>query len=115
MSMQPCYGFPNVEDPNDFSPDLECTSLEEVEAHRLACATFGKPGYVPNKGCYEEYSEDGKMVKHVARTSWGIGFNSITKCDACDEIGNETIHCWDCGADFCCASCWPKHDAEDCR
>lgn len=115
MSQSCVYGFPCVINPNDFSPDAECCSPVEIEAHRVACANWGKPSYQPNKGCYTEHSEDGKMVKHVLRTSWGIGVNMLTQCDACGEIENETIHCWDCGGDFCCASCWPKHDAEDCR
>jgi hypothetical protein len=108
------YGFPCVRDPNDFSPDAECCSPEELAAHRRACDTYGTPAYEPNRGCYAEYDADGRLVKHVTRTSWGIGFNSIieTQCDACGSVENQTIHCWECGGDFCCASCWPKHDAE---
>ena len=115
MSQDGVYGYPCVTNPNDFTPDVECCSSREIETHKTACANWGKPSYEPNKGCYTERSEDGQIVKHVTRTSWGIGFNSFTKCDACEEVGNETIHCWECGGDFCCASCWPKHDAEDCR
>lgn len=115
MSQDGVYGFPCVVNPNDFTPDPECSSPAEMEAHRVACANWGKSSYTPNKGCYTERSDDGQIVKHVLRTSWGIGFNQFTKCDACGEIDNETVHCWDCGGDFCCASCWPKHDAEDCR
>ena len=115
MSQDGVYGYPCVTNPNDFTPDAECSSPEELAAHKAACANWGKPSFVPNKGCYTELSEDGRVVKHVARTSWGIGFNSFTKCDACGEIANETIHCWECGGDFCSASCWPQHDAqEDC-
>lgn len=115
MSQDVVYGYPCVVNPNDFSPDVECCSPAEIEAHRLACANWGKASYVPNKGCYTEHSEDGQMVRHVLRTSWGIGVNLLTKCDECGTIENETIHCWDCGGDFCCASCWPKHDLEECR
>lgn len=109
------YGYPCVSDPRDFSPDVECCSPEEIAAHKLACETFGTPAYQANKGCYAEYDADGRLVKHVARTSWGIGFNSIceTQCDACGSTDNQTIHCWECGGDFCCGSCWPTHDAQE--
>lgn len=115
---QGVYGFPCVTDPRDFSPDQECSSPEEIAAHKLACQTYGTPSYQPNKGCYSEYGADGHLVKHVTRTSWGIGVNSFEEilCDACGSTENQTIHCWECNGDFCCASCWPKHDAEEsCR
>lgn len=115
MSQDCVYGFPCVTNPNDFTPDPECCSPEEMETHRKACANWGKPAYEPNKGCYSEHSADGQMVRHVLRTSWGIGTNLLTKCDDCGSMDNETVHCWECGGDFCCASCWPKHDAEECR
>ena len=109
------YGYPCVEDPLDFHPDAECCSPEEIAAHKLACETYGTPAYQANKGCYTEHDADGRLVKHVARTSWGIGFNSIeeTQCDACGSTENQMIHCWECNGDFCCASCWPKHDAQE--
>ena len=83
MSKQPIYGFPCVEDPNDFIPDGESCSPAELEAHRLACATFGTPDYQTNKGCYTEHDADGRFVMHVLRTSWGIGTNLIESCDGC--------------------------------
>ena len=70
MSKQPTYGFPCVEDPNDFIPDPECSSPEERERHRVACANYRKASYEPNKGCYSEFSDDGQLIKHVLRTSW---------------------------------------------
>jgi hypothetical protein len=112
MSKQPIYGFPCVDDPNDFIPDGECCSPAEIEAHRMACATYGKPSYVPNKGCYTETDASGQMVKHVLRTSWGIGANLIDSCDGCREPAYEPlITCWECGGgcDFC-AVCWVEHE-----
>ena len=73
----PLYGFPCVSDPNDFSPDAECCSPEEIAAHKRACETYGTPDYEPNKGCYSEHDAEGNLVKHVTRTSWGIGVNMI--------------------------------------
>lgn len=116
MSMEPVYGYPCVQDPHDFDPDRECSSPQEIETWRTACATYGKTGYQPNKGCYSEHSDDGQLVKHVTRTSWGIGVNLIRKCDGwnCDMRFCEFVTCHECGGDFC-EECWPKHDArEDC-
>jgi hypothetical protein len=112
MSQQPVYGYPCVTDPNDFLPDPECCSPEEMEAHRLAKATYGKPEYQPNKGCFSEFSEDGQFVKHVARTSWGIGTNLIASCDECREptFDAPLMTCHECGGPEFCAVCWPEHE-----
>lgn len=54
MSKSPVYGFPCVEDPNDFLPDPECCSTAEMAAHRIACTHYGTSAYEPNKGCYTD-------------------------------------------------------------
>ena len=112
MSKQPIYGFPCVEDPRDFSPDVECCSPEEIDAHRRAMQNYGKPSYVPNKGCYSEHDESGQMVKHVLRTSWGIGTNLIDTCDGCNTppFGMQLITCHECGWPEFCEVCWPEHE-----
>ncbi len=114
MSHEVVYGYPCVTNPNDFTPDTECCSPDEIAAHKAACESWGKPSYKPNDGCYTKVAEDG-TVMHIVRTSWGIGGNVIMVCDECGSSMNELIHCWECGRDFCSASCWPKHDAtEEC-
>ena len=112
MSQECVYGYPCVVDPNDFSPDAECCSPAEIAAHKAACAAYGTAAYQPNKGCCTGVDVNGSW-KHVARTSWGIGVNVLMRCDECGAIDTQVVHCWDCGGDFCCASCWPKHDAEE--
>jgi hypothetical protein len=82
------YGFPCVEDPNDFIPDAECCSEAELAAHRLACETYGTPAYTPNRGCEVETDADGRLVKHVLKTSWGIGTNLVEM-----EPDSECAHC----------------------
>lgn len=113
MSKQPVYGFPCVDDPNDFIPDGECCSPAEIESHRLACANYGKPTYKPNKGCYSEHDESGQMVKHVLRTSWGIGTNLVDHCDGCNvpPFGDPLTTCHECGGwqEFC-PTCWAEHE-----
>lgn len=114
MSKQGVYGFPCVRDPHDFDPDRECCSPAEIETHHLACANFGKPAFEPNKGYYAEYSKDGQLVKHVTRTSWGIGVNLVSQCDGCSEpdFGDGLMTCHECGGQEFCLVCWPKHERE---
>lgn len=114
MSKQPCYGFPCVADPNDFIPDPDSSSPEEIETHRRACANFGKPSYEPNKGCFSVHDAEGRMVLHVARTSWGIGTNLIATCDDCGEpaFDDPLTTCHECGGPEFCPICWPKHEQQ---
>lgn len=116
MSKVPQYGYPCVEDPNDFCPDAECCSPAEIEAHRVAYLNYGKPSYVPNKGCFTEHDDSGQIVKHVLRTSWGIGVNLIACCDECKEpdfcSDVPLITCHECGWMEFCAVCWPKHEKD---
>ncbi len=112
MSKSAIYGYPFVSDPHDFDPDPECSSPAEIEAHRLACANYGKPEYVPNKGCFSEHDADGNLVLHVARTSWGLGANMIDVCDECGNPGFDLplMTCHECGGSEFCAGCWPEHE-----
>jgi hypothetical protein len=112
MSQHPVYGYPCVEDPHNFDPDPECCSPAEIEAWRRACANYRKPAYEPNKGCFTEHDADGQMVKHVLRTSWGIGVNLIDSCDGCREpsFGAPLMTCHECGGQDFCDVCWPEHE-----
>lgn len=112
MSKQPLYGYPCVVDPNDFIPDGESCSQEEIERHRVACANYGKPAYEPNKGCFSEYDEKGDLLIHVTRTSWGIGTNLISTCDGCNTPPFEQplMTCHECGGPEFCPSCWIEHE-----
>ena len=112
MGKYPSYDYPCVTDPRDFSPDHECSSPEEIERHRLACANYGKPSYEPNKGCFSEHSDDGQLVMHVARTSWGIGVSLLDSCDECRELtsGEPLMTCHECGWPEFCAVCWLEHE-----
>ncbi len=113
MSKYGLYGYPHVTDPNDFTPDEECSSPEEIAAHKLACKTFGKPEHKPNKEHISHYSDDGQLILHVARTSWGIGVSMIPMCDGCEDMGVESlIACHECGGLDFCRECWPKHEKE---
>lgn len=112
MSKQPIYGFPCVSDPHNFDPDSECCSPAEIETHRRAKANWGKPEFEPNKGCFSEYSNDGQLLLHVARTSWGIGVNLIDTCDDCNTptFWKPLITCHECGGPELCDTCWLEHE-----
>lgn len=113
MSKSPIYGFPCVEDPNDFIPDRECCSPAEIEAHRIACADFGKPAFVANRGCEWLTDPTGAVVAHVVRTSWGIGVNLIATCDECKEpTDGSLMTCHECGGPEFCEVCWPIHERD---
>jgi len=109
MSQITCYGLPCVADPHNFIPDIDSCTPEEIETHRRACETYGKPEYEPNKGCYSKLDADGKEILHVSRTSWGIGINLISCCDECKEPADNLLTCHECGPEFC-EFCWPIHE-----
>ena len=111
MSQQPCYGFPCVSNPNDFIPDAESSTDEEMAAHKKACADWGKPEFEPNKGCYDKFDENGNLIMHVTRTSWGIGTNLVSVCDECGEPFGDLLTCHECGPEFC-EICWPIHESK---
>jgi hypothetical protein len=113
MSKRPVYGYPCVDDPRDFDPDVECCSPTEIETHRLACARYGQSDYQPNRGCTTERDENGRLVQHVLRTSWGIGVNLVAHCDGCGEPDFDGLmFCHECDGPEFCAICWPKHEAD---
>jgi len=82
---QSVYGFICVEDPNDFSPDPECSTDEERERHRAACEQFkktGKDSTAPGAHC--AFMNGGKEPP-----GYGMGMNSIQdeeKLDWADRI-----------------------------
>jgi hypothetical protein len=81
------YGFPCVDNPNDFTPDPECCTPQELAAHAEACRQWNDGTYQrdPSKHCQSTFDGDGKLVMHVSRTPWGIGTSSVDWDD--DEDG----------------------------
>ena len=65
------YGFARPDDPNDFHPDAESCTEQEIAAHKAACEAYGKPDYVPPLG--SEWIGDGDTRLHILRAPWGIG------------------------------------------
>lgn len=66
-SSQTGYGYSRPANPNDFFPDAECCTPEEIEAHRAACEAFDKGEYTPDP----RIESTGRA--HILLAPWGIG------------------------------------------
>lgn len=78
MKSDVVYGFPCVENPNDFSPDTECCTAEEIAFWEDAKRRWDAGERdVRGARCESTFDDDGQLIKHVTRTSWGIGVNSV--------------------------------------
>jgi hypothetical protein len=78
MAKECVYGFPCVENPHDFEPDLECCTPEEVIFWTEAKARWDAgERNVRGARCTSTYDSDGKLLMHTTRTSWGIGVNTV--------------------------------------
>lgn len=76
------YGFPRVEDPNDFSPDAECCTPKEIAFWEDAKKRWDAGERdVRGARCSDLTDDDGNLVGHVTRTSWGIGINMVEMDD----------------------------------
>lgn len=62
------YGFYRSANPNNFSPDPESCSPEEIANHRLACKAY-------DEGSYRDDYGDGWVSPnlHITKAPWGIG------------------------------------------
>lgn len=78
------YGFPCVENPNDFTPDEEVCTPVEIAAHKQACADWDAGTYQrdPSKFCQ---TNSAPGILHITRTPWGLGINTFE----CSEDGDE--------------------------
>lgn len=79
------YGHPASDDPRDFHPDPECSTEEEREAHRLACAAWdrGERPDFPRSSWDELVLGDGtKSTVHVNRQPFGLGTTTIRNPEA---------------------------------
>jgi hypothetical protein len=68
------YGFPCVSNPNDFSPDPESSTEEEIEQHRKDCEAYNNGTYTHNSDNHSGWVSNSV---HVLRTPWGIGVSMI--------------------------------------
>lgn len=78
MAKEAVYGFPCVEDPHDFTPDADCCTPEEIafweESKRRWDA--GERD-VRGKRCESQFDAEGRLVRHTAQSSWGVGVNMV--------------------------------------
>lgn len=81
------YGSFNGGDPRRFSPDPECSTEAEREAHRVACARW-------DAGYRDEYpthyfAQEGDAMIHVNRSAFGLGVydDGAPECETCLDSG----------------------------
>lgn len=75
MAREECYGaFPGG-DPREFTPDPECSTEAEREAHRRACAIWDAGAQIGDHRPAHVWvaDEHGNVVGHVARCVYGCG------------------------------------------
>ncbi len=80
MSNEVIYGYPCVSNPNDFSPDIEVCTPDEIAQHKADCEAWNRGDYERDRSKFCGYTENGS---HVTRTPWGIGINTFEVCDEC--------------------------------
>lgn len=82
---QSIYGFFHGGDPRDFSPDPECSTEEEREAHRKACEAFSADTPLP--GCCEHRLDDeGKVSLIITKAPFGLGTSHYQDADALGAV-----------------------------
>ena len=68
LHTEPIYGFYHGQDPRTFSPDAECCTPKELEAHRAACEAAERGDWVrDDSGCHHIHGAI------VCKSSFGIG------------------------------------------
>jgi hypothetical protein len=99
------YGHPFVDNPNDFHPDPECCSEQEIAAHAAACIAYnrGEPWerpastapISPGETTLPEGADTGMIALDSEGRSlggrahvypWGIGTSTIRDADLCALI-----------------------------
>jgi hypothetical protein len=74
------YGFYRPENPNDFTPDADLCTEEEIANHRAACEAYDAGNYTPDKS--------GGWVTpnmHILTAPWGIG-SYVIRDERAEEI-----------------------------
>lgn len=90
--IEPIYGFPCVENPNDFSPDVESCTPEEIAFWEDAKVRWDAGERdVRGKRCTSTYDKDGNLAMHTTSTSWGIGVSMVDFGDD-EEESNIGLH-----------------------
>jgi len=85
------YGaFPGG-DPRNFTPDPECSTDEEREAHRRACIIWAAHGALPPMDPDHLLLTDpeGRLLIHIARCRFGLGTYQFDDGEPDDQGDNE--------------------------
>ena len=86
------YGFPCVENPNDFSPDEKSCTPEEIAFWEDAKKRWdaGERDVRGKRCSFVEGDEAGRRAMHITATSWGIGVNMVEMDE--EEEGKDGRH-----------------------
>lgn len=72
------YGYPCVEDPRDYTPDVEVCTDEEIANWKAACAAWDRGEGRPVPSPHEDLVDgDGRKVGHVTTAPMGMGISTI--------------------------------------
>jgi hypothetical protein len=86
LHCEPIYGFYHGQDPRTFSPDGDCCSKKELDAHRAACELADKGEWVRDgSGCHQ--TAPGIVV---CSSSFGIGVYEVVMSDDGEFIRDAT-------------------------
>lgn len=93
MSAYVGYGAFHGGDPRRFTPDPECSTEAEREAHRRACAVWNAGAQMwPIPPDHEIVrSADGQVVMHIARSRFGLGTYVVEVDDDCERCKGSGV------------------------
>lgn len=87
LHVESIYGFYHGQDPRTFSPDAECCSEKELEAHKAACEAAGRGEWFrDDSGC----SCPRPGVK-LLKSSFGLGVYHVVMTAAGDYVRDASF------------------------
>ena len=73
---QPLYGFFHGGDPRDFHPDYECSTPDEIAAHKEACQQANILEKARNMPCHSGWVRTHEFAAHILRAPFGLGITT---------------------------------------
>lgn len=73
---QSSYGYPVVDDPREFTPDLDVCLESELAAHKAACDAWNAGNQVQRAPTHVPFAGG-----HLTRAPWGVGVSLLQDPD----------------------------------
>jgi hypothetical protein len=84
--VEPIYGFYHGQDPRTFSPDGECCTKAEMDAHKTACAAADAGTWADDdSGCHSP-----RPGVKVLKSSFGLGVYHVVMTDDGEFLRDAT-------------------------